>query len=224
MSAKKSFFLKICKNSSEICCIFVSFWRKITIFAPKIRYMETFAIAIIDRNALSGIGLQQILENIIPAIDVRVFTTFEEFQQSDTANYIHFFVSSQIFFEHTATFRGLEKKTMVLVNGDLQVAGFRTLNVCQKASDLMKSVMALHGVGHPGIHRATADNASQLSVRETEVAVLLAQGLINKEVADRLNISLTTVISHRKNIMEKLHGKSLADIIIYCLVNGLISL
>jgi DNA-binding NarL/FixJ family response regulator len=60
-----------------------------------------------------------------------------------------------------------------------------------------------------------------LSQREAEVAILLSKGLINKEIADRLNISLTTVISHRKNIMDKLHARSLADIIIYVVMNNL---
>ena len=43
-----------------------------------------------------------------------------------------------------------------------------------------------------------------LSAREIEVLVLITKGLINKEIADKLNISLTTVITHRKNIVEKL--------------------
>jgi DNA-binding CsgD family transcriptional regulator len=51
---------------------------------------------------------------------------------------------------------------------------------------------------------------------------LIVQGYINKEIADRLNIGLSTVITHRKNIMEKLHARSLADIILYVVMNGLI--
>jgi DNA-binding NarL/FixJ family response regulator len=53
------------------------------------------------------------------------------------------------------------------------------------------------------------------------VALLLCQGSINKEVADKLNISVTTVITHRKNIMEKLGARSLADVIVYCVMNGI---
>ena len=60
-----------------------------------------------------------------------------------------------------------------------------------------------------------------LSPREIEVAVLLSKGCINKEVADRLDISLATAISHRKNIMDKLHARSLADVIVYVVMNGL---
>ncbi len=51
---------------------------------------------------------------------------------------------------------------------------------------------------------------------------MLAKGHINKEIADLLNISVTTVITHRKNIMEKLHAHSLADIILYVVMNGLV--
>ena len=73
-------------------------------------------------------------------------------------------------------------------------------------------------------HVAVAPPASrqELSAREVEVAILLAQGYINKEVADRLNISTTTVITHRTHIMEKLRARSLADIIIYVVMNGLL--
>ena len=55
-----------------------------------------------------------------------------------------------------------------------------------------------------------------------EVAILLAKGYINKEIADQLHISLTTVITHRKNIMDKLRARSLADIILYVVMNGLV--
>ena len=46
------------------------------------------------------------------------------------------------------------------------------------------------------------------------------QRLINKEIADKLNISLTTVISHRKNITEKLGIKSVSGLTIYAVMHG----
>jgi DNA-binding NarL/FixJ family response regulator len=64
----------------------------------------------------------------------------------------------------------------------------------------------------------------QLTPREVEVAVLLCKGHINKEIADLLNISITTVISHRKNIMEKLHARSLANVIIYAVMMGIVDI
>jgi DNA-binding NarL/FixJ family response regulator len=87
--------------------------------------------------------------------------------------------------------------------------------------------MSLHSQGHASVsqHRGYEThqkNGTLLSPREMEVTILLAKGLINKEIAHYLNISTTTVITHRKNIMEKLHARSLVDIIIYAVVNGLV--
>ena len=46
--------------------------------------------------------------------------------------------------------------------------------------------------------------------------------MLNKEIADKLNISLTTVITHRKNITEKLGIKSVSGLTIYAVMNGYI--
>lgn len=54
-----------------------------------------------------------------------------------------------------------------------------------------------------------------LSKREQEVLGLVAQGLMNKEIAEKLRISLTTVISHRKNLSGKLGIHSLAGLTVY---------
>ena len=61
-----------------------------------------------------------------------------------------------------------------------------------------------------------------LIAREIEVLVLLVRGLINKEIADKLNISLTTVITHRKNITEKLGIKAVSGLAIYAVMHGYI--
>ena len=67
-----------------------------------------------------------------------------------------------------------------------------------------------------------ADGADGLSEREKEVIVEVVKGYSNKEIAEKLNISLTTVISHRKNITEKLGIKSVSGLTIYAVMNGYI--
>lgn len=62
-----------------------------------------------------------------------------------------------------------------------------------------------------------------LSQRELDVLRLVALGLLNKEVADKLNISLNTVLSHRKNITAKLGIKTVSGLIFYCITHGYIS-
>ena len=82
----------------------------------------------------------------------------------------------------------------------------------------------MHEHGHHGGKHPQSDTMDShiLSAREIEVLVLVTKGLINKEIAEKLNISLTTVISHRKNITEKLGIKSVAGLTIYAVMNGYI--
>ena len=60
----------------------------------------------------------------------------------------------------------------------------------------------------------------ELSAREVEVLCLMVKGLINKEIARQLNISPTTVITHRKNLQEKTGIKSLSGLTVYAILNG----
>ena len=62
----------------------------------------------------------------------------------------------------------------------------------------------------------------ELSKREVDVLVAVAKGLMNKEIADQMNISIHTVISHRKNITRKTGIKSVSGLTVYALLNNLI--
>ena len=62
----------------------------------------------------------------------------------------------------------------------------------------------------------------ELSKREIDVLVAVAKGMMNKEIADRMNISIHTVISHRKNITRKTGIKSVSGLTVYALLNNLI--
>jgi len=65
-------------------------------------------------------------------------------------------------------------------------------------------------------------NSLELTDRETEVVKLVALGKTNKEIADELSISFHTVISHRKNITEKLGIKTISGLTVYAILNKLI--
>ncbi len=64
--------------------------------------------------------------------------------------------------------------------------------------------------------------SAQLSDREKEVLVCMAKGKKNSEIADALNISVHTVITHRKNIVKKTGIKSVAALTVYAILNNLI--
>ena len=67
-----------------------------------------------------------------------------------------------------------------------------------------------------------ANDDVELSKRETDVLVAVAKGMMNKEIADQMNISIHTVISHRKNITRKTGIKSVSGLTVYALLNNLI--
>ncbi len=186
-------------------------------------------IAIIDSNTLTGLGLKSILEDLLPMATIRTFHTFAELTDDTPDMYAHYFVSTQAYMEHNAFFLPRKKKTIVL-GGDsqpIQLSGVKILNVYQPEEQLVKDILKLHQHAHHEGHPAGASYPHhtfapdrELSAREIEVLVLIAKGMINKEIADKLNISLTTVITHRKNITEKLGIKSVSGLTIYAVMNG----
>jgi DNA-binding NarL/FixJ family response regulator len=67
-------------------------------------------------------------------------------------------------------------------------------------------------------------SGSILSEREIDVLKLLTSGNANKEIADKLNISINTVITHRKNISQKTGIKSVSGLTIYAVLKNHISI
>ena len=65
---------------------------------------------------------------------------------------------------------------------------------------------------------------SQLTSREREVLVLIAEGRSNKEIADDLHIGVRTIETHRERIMRRLNIHSVAGLTKYAIANGLVAL
>ena len=65
---------------------------------------------------------------------------------------------------------------------------------------------------------------SQLTSREREVLVRIAEGKSNKEIADNLNIGVRTIETHRERIMRRLNIHSVAGLTKYAILNGLVTL
>lgn len=70
----------------------------------------------------------------------------------------------------------------------------------------------------------TDTDREPLSQREKEIITLVVKGLTNKEIADRLFISVHTVMTHRRNIARKLEIHSATGLTIYAIVNRLVDL
>ncbi|PIF02584.1 MAG: hypothetical protein CR965_00525 [Paludibacter sp.] len=68
------------------------------------------------------------------------------------------------------------------------------------------------------------ENNEMLSERELEVLIQLIHGYTNKEIAEKLNISIHTVVTHRKNITQKTGVKSPSGLAIYALSKNIVSM
>lgn len=72
--------------------------------------------------------------------------------------------------------------------------------------------------------KSNRSGSGELSVREKEILKEIALGYTSKEIADRLFISLHTVVTHRKNINKKLNIKTAAGLTVYAILNNIISM
>ena len=68
------------------------------------------------------------------------------------------------------------------------------------------------------------DSQENLSQREKEIVICVVKGMTNKEIAEKLFLSIHTVITHRRNISKKLQIHSAAGLTIYAIVNKLVEL
>lgn len=83
-------------------------------------------------------------------------------------------------------------------------------------------IVSLHESESLAINNSSIEKFN-ISERELEIIKLIAEGYINKEIADKLFISNHTVNTHRKNIMQKLGINNTAGIVLFAVKEGLVS-
>ena len=86
-----------------------------------------------------------------------------------------------------------------------------------KQNDVTKNITTM-------IRNSDTEQNEPISEREKDVIIGVVQGLQNKEIADKLCISVNTVITHRRNIARKLQIHSSSGLTIYAIVNGLVDI
>ena len=188
-------------------------------------------VAIIDPNTLSALGLKSMLMNVMPIMTVDTFGSFTELMANEPESYFHYFVAMNVVLENKAFFSEHRRKTIVLTlsrDSASQLSEFHSLCINVPESELVRSLLLLeqhaHGNGKNLPPMPQVLQQKILSDRELEVLALIVQGYINKEIADKLNIGLTTVITHRKNIMDKLGMKSVSALTIYAVMHGYVDI
>ena len=185
-------------------------------------------IAIIGLNTLSVLGMRQLLQNVMPIMAVDTFLSFKEIMAADLERYFHFFVDEDVVSQNYNFFMECRMKTIVLTASaaiDNRLADFHCLYINVPEEQLVRSVLMLVQYAHVGGKRLPAEpKKMQEKMLRAKILSLIVQGFINKEIAGLLNISITTVITHRKNIMEKLGMKSVSALTIYAVMHGYVDI
>ena len=184
-------------------------------------------IAVVDPNTLAVMGMRQMLQHVMPIMSVEAFSSFDDLLMHDADRFVHFFVAQSVVLEHRPFFLERRHKTIVTtpsLNPQTQLGSFHSVCINQPEEDLVRDLLHLVQGAHSGGRNLPpmphALNDRVLSDRETEVLSLIAQGRLNKQIADQLHISLSTVVSHRKNVQEKLGMKSVSALTIYAVMHG----
>lgn len=92
------------------------------------------------------------------------------------------------------------------------------------AVKLLENKVAVNGAVNSEEDPQNVTKDETLSEREKEIVRCIVNGLTNKEVAEKLFISVNTVLTHRKNIARKLSIHSTAGLTIYAIANGIVNL
>jgi DNA-binding CsgD family transcriptional regulator len=187
-------------------------------------------LAIIDSNTLSSIALRSILWDVYNNVEVYTYGNMDSFIRDSNRHFVHFFVNSDILFKHIDEFETLKNQTTVISVGPdkkFSKAGFNVLDISLPEEELMSKLLRIQLVSRYEVQHGKSSRLksnSELSAREKDVLRLMVKGMINKEMAETLGISATTVIFHRNNICEKLQTRSIGKLTIFAVLSGIIDI
>ncbi|WP_080903011.1 LuxR C-terminal-related transcriptional regulator [Parabacteroides sp. Marseille-P3160] len=182
-------------------------------------------IAIILSDTLQRIGLRCLLLDYFSPIEITAFPGFDDFCKVEEDSFDFYFTQPDIFICNADYFLPKRNKTILLLNDSSSALpppgqGFHSLPLKASQEVILEQLQHLFA---STINHTPNEGNRELSSREIDVLQLIVKGITNKEIADKLNISLNTVLTHRKNITSKLGIKTVPGLTFYAIMNGLIS-
>lgn len=182
-------------------------------------------IAIILADTLRSTGLQSLLTDYFPPVEVCYFSTFEALSSPGVDTFDYYFTDSDTLALNPDFFLPRRNKTAILIDSSEEKGALSSINrVTTRSSQetIIEQLQQLFNTDNPSGNN-TIENNKDLSAREIDVLQLIVKGITNKEIADKLSISLNTVLTHRKNITAKLGIKTVSGLTFYAIMNGIIS-
>ncbi|MGN1264286.1 MAG: response regulator transcription factor [Muribaculaceae bacterium] len=177
----------------------------------------TYRVAIIMRNTLDALGIKYILEEAF-SISPQVFSALGQVPDVGSDLFDFYFTSPELFVKHLDFFLPRRQKVITVTSSPRDDEA-NVLCANDDESTIIDSINAWFA----NIERNAADHQDELSQREIDVLRLIASGMINKEIAESLGISINTVLTHRKNITNKLGIRSVSGLTFYAMMNGIIA-
>lgn len=176
-----------------------------------------FAIVLTD--TLAAAGLQHILHTYFE-VQSQCFISSEEFLSAHPEQYDGYFVNTHTLVSCMEQLLP-RRQRVVLVTNDINTRwSGMSIDTTRCVEDLVEDIdRSIQSIRR---NNATSEAHEELSLREIDVLRCVAQGMINKEIADNLHISVNTVLSHRKNIIAKLGIKTVSGLSLYAMMNGYI--
>ncbi|MDR0348424.1 MAG: helix-turn-helix transcriptional regulator [Tannerella sp.] len=181
-------------------------------------------IAIILPDTLQCIGLRSILTDYFPPVEIDVFNSFDSFSLQGKESFDYYITLPETLVLHSDFFMLKRNRIIPVVlakntNENVTQPNILITDTTQEA--IINRLRLLFT--KEALCSSLAESNNELSMREIEVLQLIVCGITNKEIADRLYISLNTVLTHRKNITSKLGIKTIPGLTFYAITNGIIS-
>ncbi|WP_290427097.1 response regulator transcription factor [Coprobacter tertius] len=186
--------------------------------------MHNKHIAIVSAYSLNNTGLKYLLSEFFSAVYIDIFRDVKSLMEHTPEKFDFYFLNAESYVLYSDFFLPRKNKVILLTTiKDNISAGTNTANRIDICADTNQIIEQLQSLFETACHQTSSDSHEPLTPREKEVLQLIAQGYINKEIADKLNISFNTVLSHRKNITSKLGIKTLSGLSFYAMMNGYIT-
>lgn len=193
--------------------------------------MEYIRVILADLHPLSRLGLVTLLNRMRYRFQVREVVSPEKLGSLGAKDSGSLFIVSSSFLSKcpSGLLGDLKSRThpasLLLIRdhevpSESGIAFSETISMSDSDKIILRKLEKL--VGH--VQRKTSDDLQNedLSDREKDVLRLVALGMTNREIGEKLFISAHTVITHRKNITAKLGIKTIAGLTMYALINQLI--
>lgn len=180
--------------------------------------MSELSTVIIAKDTLRALGMKHLLESMFD-MKSAVFNDYADGKLPDDVDrYDLIVVDEALCLSNLDYLIPKKNRTVILADHDMAGHSWQYVNSNADENTIIESLASI-------IKKLKRVNSGQdgLSAREIDVLKLVATGLTNKEIADRLNISINTVLSHRKNISAKLGIKSVSGLSVYAMMNGYIN-